>query len=363
MDKVSKVFLMIFVTTMVMQDKVRLNLLVWVMTLSYGFYGVKGGIFVVTTGGAHMVLGPSGSFFKTHGEVGMVMAMALPFMRYMQLNFRNPELFPREIHSRIPEKWYGLIHMGFTAAMFLTGAAILGTHSRGAMLAGGMTAAFLLWKSRNKFGMTVAILIAVPALLSLMPEKWFNRMETIETPEQDASSRGRINAWWMAYNLANDRFLGGGFNHWTWREFAQYAPHPEDVHDAHSIYFEVLGEHGWIGLAIFLTLALVTWHSASRVARKAKRHPSTMWLKDLVTMSQVSIAAYATSGAFIGQAYFDAIYVNVAIIVLSKVVLAKELARIEQAEHESTVNDRQRAVSRSQLAYGGQGPPGRGPGG
>ena len=49
--KVIKIQLMIFVTLILMQSKERINQLVWVMALSIAFYGVKGGIFTITTGG------------------------------------------------------------------------------------------------------------------------------------------------------------------------------------------------------------------------------------------------------------------------------------------------------------------------
>ena len=43
--KVSKIFLMIFVAAMLINTPERLKALVWVIALSIGFYGVKGGIF------------------------------------------------------------------------------------------------------------------------------------------------------------------------------------------------------------------------------------------------------------------------------------------------------------------------------
>jgi hypothetical protein len=53
-----------------------------------------------------------------------------------------------------------------------------------------------------------------------------------------------------------------------------------------------------------------------------------MWLADLSRMVQVSIAAYATAGAFLGMAYFDYFYNLILIVVMSRVVLKKELATI-----------------------------------
>jgi len=77
------------------------------------------------------------------------------------------------------------------------------------------------------------------------------------------------------------------------------------VADAHSIYFEVLGEHGIPGPRALLLIAGMTWLSASKVIRACKRIPELRWLRDLMAMTQVSMIAYLTAGAFLGLAYFD----------------------------------------------------------
>ncbi|MBK7184325.1 MAG: O-antigen ligase family protein [Ignavibacteria bacterium] len=84
-----------------------------------------------------------------------------------------------------------------------------------------------------------------------LPEQWFARMDTINEYQSDASAMGRINAWWMAWNLAKDQFFGGGFDIYNLANFSRYAPVPNDVHVAHSIYFQILGEHGFVGLFLF----------------------------------------------------------------------------------------------------------------
>jgi probable O-glycosylation ligase (exosortase A-associated) len=148
-----------------------------------------------------------------------------------------------------------------------------------------------------------------------MPESWWDRMSTIRTYDQDTSAGGRINAWWMAWNLAKDNFFGGGFSV-AWPElFARYAPDPTDVHAAHSIYFMVLGELGFVGLILFMTLWIYVWRSAGRLRIQGKRLPQTMWLSHLGAMCQVSLAGYAVGGAFLSLSYYDLPY-NILILVV-----------------------------------------------
>ena len=151
---------------------------------------------------------------------------------------------------------------------------------------------------------------------SIMPEEWYARMNTIETYDQDDSALGRINAWWTAWNVATHRITGGGFWMFQWSVFQLYAPDPGRVHDAHSIYFQILGHHGFIGLAIFLTLLAMTWFKCGSIMRMAKKNAALNWARDLAAMIQVSMIGYMAAGAFLGLGYFDYIYHLIAITVV-----------------------------------------------
>ncbi len=63
-DKIWKIQLMTLVTIMLITDRQRLHWLVWVIALSLGFYGVKGGIFTIVHGGVYQVQGPERSLHR-----------------------------------------------------------------------------------------------------------------------------------------------------------------------------------------------------------------------------------------------------------------------------------------------------------
>jgi len=309
LNQIWKILLMIYVTMILMQSKERLNQLIWVIALSIGFYGVKGGIFTIVHGGVYHVRGPEGSFIGGDNEMGLALIMTIPLLRYLQLTARNVWL-------------RGALHV----AMVLSAIATVGSQSRGALVGLVAMGTFLWLKSRNKIFTAILGIIAICVVLLVMPQQWYDRMSTIKTYEADSSAMGRINAWKMAFNMAKDRPLGGGFDSFHEYTFALYAPNPEDVHDSHSIYFEVLGEHGFVGLAIFLMLGLMTWRTASWVIRRARRDRDKRWVADLAAMVQVSLVGYATAGAFLGLAYFDYYYTLIAVVVLCKVVLVSGAA-------------------------------------
>src|SRR3569832_3032786 len=68
-------------TKMLMRDRFRIELLVWTIALSLGFYGGKGGIFTITSGGVHHVMGPPNSFIGGNNEIGLALIMTVPLLR------------------------------------------------------------------------------------------------------------------------------------------------------------------------------------------------------------------------------------------------------------------------------------------
>jgi len=130
---------------------------------------------------------------------------------------------------------------------------------------------------------------------------------------------------WMAYNLAKDRPIGGGFEIITPELFSLYAPNPTDLHAAHSIYFQVLGEHGFVGLGLYLLLGLLTWRTGSWIIRNTAKQQEYRWASDLATMIQVSLIGFSVGGTFLSLLYFDVPYYLMTAMVVTRVLVEKEL--------------------------------------
>jgi len=310
-----KINLMTFITMLAIVKREHLHYLVWVVVISLGFYGVKGGIFTILTGGQFQVLGPEGSFFSENNEMAFTLVMFFPLMRYLQLNTKS--------------KW---IRYGFGVAMLLTIFAILGSYSRGAFLAVSAMVVYMGLKSRKKVLLLFLGIIIIPIALSFMPEKWDQRIETIQTYQDDRSAMGRINAWIVAVNIALDRpIIGGGFDVFDRSRYGPYLPRGFDplddpiAGDVHSIYFEVLGEQGFIGFLLFMSLGLLAFRTGTWVIRHTRDRPDLSWARDLVSMVQASMVGYAVGGAFLGLAYFDLYYTLVAILVCTQQIVKNSL--------------------------------------
>ena len=309
-NKVMKIMLMNFVVFMLVKTREHVHMLVCVIIVSLGYYGVKGGIFTILTGGSDLVWGPEGTFIGGNNEIALALIMTIPLMHYLQLVTTDKRL-----------------RYALTAAMLLCAVAALGSYSRGALLAITAMGGFLWLKSQQKLRIALLVTVAMMPAVAFMPEKWSERMDTINSYEEDGSVLGRFNAWWMAYNLAKDRATGGGFEVITPELFLAYAPHPEDIHAAHSIYFQALGEHGFVGLGLYLLLGWLTWRTGSWIIRNTAKQKELYWAFALARMVQVSLIGFAVGGTFLSLLYFDVPYYLIAAMVVTRILVEKELKK------------------------------------
>jgi probable O-glycosylation ligase (exosortase A-associated) len=307
--RVFKIQVMIWVAIMLLQTRKQLLFYVWIMVIALGYYGGKGGLFTIAHGGSYKVFGPDDSYVSDNNSLAVALIMLIPLIYYLT--------------SQTSKKWVkrGLIFLAFLCAF-----SALGSQSRGALLSIGAMTAFLWFKNKRNPMLAVVILIAVPAMIHFMPASWTSRMETIETYDKDRSAMGRINAWHMAFNLATSRPIGGGFELAFQDTFAEYAPDPLMVVVAHSIYFEVLGEHGFVGLGLFLGIWIVGWRKASQIIVLARHGPEFDWAKGLASMIQTSLVGYLIGGAFLNLAYYDLPYYLLVVLIVTHEIVSKEIA-------------------------------------
>jgi probable O-glycosylation ligase (exosortase A-associated) len=289
-DKVMKINFMILVALALLRTKEHIIALAWVATFSIALLGIKGGVFTVLHAGAYKVFGPPGSFIGDNNHFALALVIAIPMMRFLQLQL--PHGWPRH---------------AMTVAMLLVAASALGSHSRGALLAISAMAFFLWWRGGRKIGFGVFIALAALALVAFMPDEWSSRMSTIDNPAEDKSAMGRFSAWWVAWGVGKSEFFGVGFNAARPELFLAHSPYglTYGTPAAHSIYFQVMGHHGMVGLGLFLLMYISTWYTCWRIRVECRGIPQARWCSDLASMAQVSLLGYAVGGAFLSLAYFD----------------------------------------------------------
>lgn len=321
---VLKIHLFIFLALMLIRGREQIERLIWVMVLALGFYGFKGGIFTVSTGGGGRVWGPSGGVIAGNNALGVALVMLVPFIYYLLQQASKRYLR------------YGLIVLLVTTIL-----AILGTQSRGALLALVTMAALLGLRGKRPVLTTGALGGLLVLAIAFMPDTWTSRMNTIETYGEDSSAMSRVYTWTTLWNLALDRpLVGAGFNADIPIVFMRYAPPLAGEFDfngkiyvAHSIYFQALGEHGFPGLALFLLIGLVTGLRAGSLAKRALKDPDyATWVPLLMRMVQVSLGGFAVGGAFLSMVHFDFAYYIVAIVILVEATMNEPKPKPEVAQ-------------------------------
>lgn len=288
-----KTQIFVFLILMLFHEKEQLRQLIWTIVLSVAYFGTKGGIWAIMTGGESKVWGPPGSYIEDNNALAVAIIMLVPMMRYLQVT--TP---------------YKYVRWGLTCMMLLCCVSALASHSRGALVAIGAMLAVLWWKTQRKLGLTLVAIVAIPLALSFMPENWYKRMDTIATYEEDVSANMRLNAWETMFNLAVDRpLVGGGFEVATNEVYQKYSPnksfHPQV---AHSIYFEAMGELGFVGFGLYLLVLVIYWRTAGRLNQLATGQPHLAWAGEFGRMMQVSIIGFATGGAFLSLVNYDVPY-------------------------------------------------------
>ncbi|MEY4412994.1 MAG: hypothetical protein RIQ53_287 [Pseudomonadota bacterium] len=333
---VSKIMLMFFVALLVVQGRSQIEVLVAVVAVSLAFFGVKGGIFTVATGGSYRVWGPPDSMMEENNALAVSLIIVLPFVYYFW--------------SVTTRRW---LRLALPWAMLFMGASILGSQSRGALVGVLAMSIFLGLKSKHPVRFSLVLGALLVLLIAFMPDSWSERMSTISNHQEDASATQRFYAWISMWNVAVDRpLVGAGFRADNLALYAVYGPTDPKYEVAfgtpwvaHSIYFQALGEHGFVGLGLFLLIWAWVWRAAGRTAREASTVPELAdWVPVLMRMCQVSTIGFLVGGAFLSLMNLDLPYYIVIFVILCQ-------REVQRARGPAT-----RAVNASAIAGAGAGP-------
>lgn len=298
-----------------MNTRTRLHAVVCIIVLSIGLLAVKAAIFTTVTGGGGRIFGPPNSQIADNNHFGGAVVMTLPFAIYLVQQTADPMM---------------RMAMRFGVAAFPVAA--LFTYSRGALLALSAVSSVYWWSSRYKVRIAVAFVVIGLAGLPFMPERWMERMSTIQdtTGGRDAvdgSVAGRFDSWAAHWEMARKRPLtGGGFRTIeVYSVWVTVSPAPV-ARAAHNSFFQVLGEHGFPGLILFLLLLANGFLTARHIRRRTKFMPQLAWAHGLATACMLSLTGYTVSSFALSLAYYDLFYIVLAILTCLRILVDKSLA-------------------------------------
>ena len=314
-DRLSKAIVLSFIMLPIIRDRLRIHGVVLAICLGMGMHGTSEAMKYIVTAGRHELQPPT--FFGDNNSFGLAVLMFLPLLAYLTKYLARP--IARNV-ARV--------------GLALNIVAVVATNSRGALVGMAALGLILLVQSKRKFGVLAIMAVIGLGLVFFTPESWRARMDTINDAQSDSSFMSRVRSWKMNTLVALDRpFVGGGLSAMEdQRVFDIYVGRfssldfintgdPVGAIAAHSIYFETLGDTGFIGLAIFLGIMVTAFNNLRLIRRKSRGHPELQWAVDLASALQLTIIAYAVSGAALSMAYFEMYYVVTTLIsVLRKYV-------------------------------------------
>lgn len=295
-----KITIFYILCILTIKTKHHINIFIWAITLSAAYFGAAEGLKYIVTLGGHTVAGIPGSRLSDRNELALAVNMTLPLIVFLL--------------SQTKYKWLKIALIG---AVIFNVVAIVGSFSRGGLLGLIVIGGYFFLQSKRKVLVSIVLILSVAVGSSFVSDKWTNRMDTINTMEQDNSFLGRVVAWKQAVLMAADHpIFGGGFkagqNPSVWYLYEADFHRLNFIIDtgdykvdrpkaAHSIYFQVLGDQGFAGLFIFLTILLITYRKLSW----ATKNTDDEWVIGLARMLKVSLVAYLAGGAALSLPYFD----------------------------------------------------------
>lgn len=323
-----KTVLFCLLMPLLVTSRFRIHVLVLVIAISTGHHGLIDGLKFISSGGGHMARGIAK--FGDNNHYAMVLIMVLPLLLYCYRFTRNK-----------------YVKLGFLAVIPLEIFAVIATQSRGGLACLSAVGLWFVLTSRRKVAGIIGVAVCVFLVVQMAPDSWTTRMNTIGEAGEDSSFLGRVGAWRVssAIALANP-ILGGGFHvvelGTIWERFKD-SPHllfflsntgMEGLagrgRAAHSIYFETLGDLGFLGFFMFMVIfvnALITSREISRMAKSVGE--SMEWARSLAEMLTISLIAFMTGGALLSAAYFELPYILCMLLEVLRIQVKAEVSKVK----------------------------------
>lgn len=304
-----------------LRTRLRIESLLLFVVLSAASIIIVGGIKTLASGGGYgelnlMVANNSGLY-----EGSIISAVSISLIPIILWLARDGTLF-------VPDARVRLFAYALTFSCLLIP---VGTSARTGLLCIGLLAVLMLRTVKRRMlylgALALAGLVAVPFL----PSAFSERMGTIKTYQADESASTRIAVWQWTWDYAKTHPFGGGFDAYRQNQIRYDTVSVEgsgagttvkrgltvDKSRAyHSSYFEMLGEQGYPGLALWMLINLIGLVRMEVLRRRYIKDEDVgngdgtgqAWAGRLAEALQHAQLIYLLGGAFVGIAFQSYLY-------------------------------------------------------
>lgn len=304
-DIAFKTILFAFFIPFVLRNRKEIELFVWVVVGSLGTFMFMGGGKSIYGGGygVSLITQNPGLAWNEGSTLACQAISLLPLLYYAGKQSLLAE------HRAMLKKI--LVLLGLACLLVL-----VGTQARTGLVALAVLALFVVYYSKGKSRAKVLLVLLITPFLvyPFLPDAWVNRMSTMSDTKNESSALGRIVVWRWTLDYVSERpLMGGGFNSYLANagQLGGYGEHGEVEITAesgkafHNIFFEVLGEQGYVGLLLYLMIIGQTLLTLRHIFRS--QH-SQEWQKLLGRCLFISLIVYLVGGMFIGVAYYPWVF-------------------------------------------------------
>jgi probable O-glycosylation ligase (exosortase A-associated) len=301
-----KAIVISILTTGLVNDRRRFRVLVMLIAFSIGFLGAKRGLIGLLRGGIRYNDGPGG-FMSDNNSFALVLNMILPLLVAIVMTEKQK-----------------LLRLAAAVVAVLCTVTVLFTFSRGGLLTLAAITPFLIWRSRHRLAVTLAIALGLAGFLFLTSDQftqsYVERAQTISDYQDDRSAQGRLDAWTTSWRVFLDYpVFGVGPNNLE-VVHRTYSPDPNRFRVSHNAYLQILCECGLPALLLFVGgIGVAIWDLG-----RTRRETRLPWVQVYARMLQLSLLAYVVGSMFLSTAYSELLYQLIAMSVSLAVIARSE---------------------------------------
>ncbi|MEA3033733.1 MAG: hypothetical protein QOH86_1749 [Sphingomonadales bacterium] len=302
-----------------LRTRLRLEAYLLFMTLSASAIIIVGGIKTAASGGGYGALNlmvSSNSGLYEGSTISTVAIAVIPIILWLA---RYGTIYPRDWRVKV-----------FAANLVFACLLIpVGTEARTGLICIGVLAILMLRNVKRRLlymaGVALALAVAVPFL----PQSYAERMSTIQGYQADSSASTRIAVWKWTWDYAKKHPLGGGFEAYRQNRLqvhlvnargsgpvqeVDWRVQADRARAYHSSYFEMLGEQGFPGLALFLLIHVIGLWRMEWLRRRYRKHDGEeAWISPLATALQGAQLIYLIGSLFVGIAFQPFVWMLIAV--------------------------------------------------
>ncbi len=294
-----------------LRTRLRIEAIALILVLSIGVIVIGGGIKTVAGGGGYgelrLLINDNTGLY----EGSIISAVAIAVIPLALWLMRFGTIFPPDWRVKL-----------FAVALCFSCVLMpIGTGARTGLVCVVVLAAMYLRTAKRR--MLIVSLMAGAALIAvpLLPKEFTDRMGTIQNHQSDQSASTRVAVWQWTIEFAKTHPFGGGFDAFRQNRLEydtvkaksagdnntalEYQPIVEKARAYHSSYFEMLGEQGYPGLAIWLALHLLGVWQMEVLRRRFRKETKEefRWVSPLAEALQQAQVVYLVGSTFVGIAF------------------------------------------------------------